>query len=108
MQTPDYTSCTPLFLFSVGRDAGNVGLKSIFLRSGDSWEALTVVSAILALVPDLPQELRDRGLIYRDLGHAPAALGDLRKFTRLSPDAEEIAAIASMIESLETERVRLH
>jgi regulator of sirC expression with transglutaminase-like and TPR domain len=83
-------------------------LKAIYLRQSQRHEALMVVSAILALVPDLPDELRDRGLLYRELGHAGAALRDLRRFAKVAEDAAQIAAVVPLIESLEEEPVRLH
>jgi regulator of sirC expression with transglutaminase-like and TPR domain len=83
-------------------------LKAIYLHRGDSERALTAVSAILTLAPDLPEELRDRGLLYRDLGYRTAALADLRRFTRLSDDAAEIAAVTSVVDELESSPMRLH
>lgn len=83
-------------------------LKAVYLRRGQSSEALRAASAILALVPDLAEELRDRGLIYRELGHHQAALEDLRRFTALSNDGPEIAAVAAMIDELAERPMRLH
>ncbi len=83
-------------------------LKSIYLRREETARVLDMVSAILALVPDLPEELRDRGLLYRDLGHMSAALADLRRFSALSDNAEEIAEVARVISELETRPMRLH
>jgi regulator of sirC expression with transglutaminase-like and TPR domain len=83
-------------------------LKSIYLRRGDSERALTAVSAILTLAPDLPEELRDRGLLYRELGYRSAALDDLRRFTHLAMDASEIAAVTSVIDELAAAPMRLH
>lgn len=83
-------------------------LKAVYLGRGQSSEALRAASAILALVPDLAEELRDRGLIYRELGHHQAALEDLRRFTALSNDGPEIAAVAAMIDELAERPMRLH
>jgi regulator of sirC expression with transglutaminase-like and TPR domain len=83
-------------------------LKAIYLQRSQRHEALMVVSAILALVPDLPEDLRDRGLLYRELGHGGAALRDLRRFTEVAEDAEQIAAVVPLIRSLEEEPMRLH
>jgi regulator of sirC expression with transglutaminase-like and TPR domain len=83
-------------------------LKSIYLRRGDSERALTAVSAILTLAPDLAEELRDRGLLYRELGYRSAALDDLRRFSHLADDASEIAAVTSVIDELAAAPMRLH
>ncbi len=83
-------------------------LKSVYLRREEMSQALTAVSAILTLAPDMPEDLRDRGLIYRELGYAPAALDDLRRFAQVSDDAEQIAALAPVIEELQGQGLRLH
>lgn len=75
-------------------------LKAVYLGRRESTQALRALCAILALVPDLPEELRDRGLIYRELGHHQAALDDLRRFTALSDDGPAIAAVAAVIDEL--------
>jgi regulator of sirC expression with transglutaminase-like and TPR domain len=83
-------------------------LKAVYLGRGLATEALRAACAILALVPDLPEELRDRGLIYRELGHHQAALDDLRRFTALSNDGPEIAAVTAMIDELAARPMRVH
>jgi regulator of sirC expression with transglutaminase-like and TPR domain len=83
-------------------------LKSIYLGSGDLRQALIAVDAILTLVPDSPDDLRDRGLIYRELGYVPAALSDLRRYGALSDDAESIAALAPIVAELEAGSLRVH
>lgn len=83
-------------------------LKAIYSREGDLQQALTVLSAILTLTPDAVEDLRDRGLIYRELGYAPAALDDLRRYATLSDNAEEIAALAPILAELDAGSVRVH
>ena len=83
-------------------------LKSVYLNREDIHRALTAVSAILTLAPDLAEDLRDRGLIYRKLGHVTAALADLRRFAQVADDAEAIAAVTPIIEDMEGRRPRLH
>ena len=83
-------------------------LKGIYLGGGDLRQALVAVDAILTLVPDSPDDLRDRGLIYRELGYVPAALSDLRRYGALSDDAESIAALAPIVAELEAGSLRVH
>jgi regulator of sirC expression with transglutaminase-like and TPR domain len=83
-------------------------LKAIYLRDGDLRQALIAVDAILTLVPDSPDDLSDRGLIYRELGYVPAALADLRRYGALSDDAESIAALAPIVAELEAGSLRVH
>ena len=83
-------------------------LKAIYAREGDLQQALIAVNAILTLTPDSADDLRDRGLIYRELGYAPAALADLRRYGTLSDNGEEIAALAPILAELEAGSVRVH
>ena len=83
-------------------------LKAIYAREGDLQQALIAVNAILTLTPDSADDLRDRGLIYRELGYAPAALEDLRRYEALSDSGEEIAALAPILAELEAGSVRVH
>jgi regulator of sirC expression with transglutaminase-like and TPR domain len=73
---------------------------------------LEALTAALTLAPDLPDELRERGLLYRDIDYLPAALGDLRRFLEVSDDAEQIAAVAAVIDELSKQTqasgLRLH
>jgi regulator of sirC expression with transglutaminase-like and TPR domain len=83
-------------------------LKAIYAREGHLEQGLIVVNAILTLTPDSADDLRDRGLIYRQLGYAPAALADLRRYGALSDNGEEIAALAPVLAELEAGSVRVH
>lgn len=83
-------------------------LKAIYAREGDLQQALIAVNAILTLTPDSADDLRDRGLIFRELGYAPAALADLRRYAVLSDNGEEIAALAPVLAELEAGSVRVH
>lgn len=83
-------------------------LIGIYRSRGDAAPLLDALNALLTLAPDMPDELQARGLLYRELGYAPAALVDLRRFSELSDDAEQIAAVAPMIAELESQPVRLH
>ena len=83
-------------------------LKAIYVQRGEMDRALTVVDGILTLTPDSADDLRDRGLIYRELGYAPAAAADLRRFVQVSDNGEEIAAMQPILEELEAGSVRLH
>ncbi len=83
-------------------------LKAIYVQGGSLEQALIAVNGILTLAPDSADDLRDRGLIYRELGYAPAAAADLRRYTEVSSNGEEIAAIEPLIAELEAGSVRVH
>lgn len=83
-------------------------LKAIYTGKGDLQHALVAADAILTLTPDSADDLRDRGLMYRELGHIPAALADLRRFGALSDDGASIASLAPILAELEAGAVRIH
>jgi regulator of sirC expression with transglutaminase-like and TPR domain len=83
-------------------------LAGIYTGRGDDAELLEALTAMLNLAPDLPDALQQRGLLLHTLGHAPAALADLRRFTEVSDDAEQIAAVTPVIEKLAERPLRLH
>jgi tetratricopeptide (TPR) repeat protein len=71
-------------------------------------QVLTVGDAMLTLIPDSADELRDRGLIYRELGHLPAALADLARYIEIARDAQEIARIEPIVADLRATSMRVH
>jgi regulator of sirC expression with transglutaminase-like and TPR domain len=83
-------------------------LTGIYRDCGERINQLAALTASLTLAPNLPDELRERGLLYRDLDYAPAALGDLRRFIEVSDDAEQIAAVTQIIDELGGQPMRLH
>jgi regulator of sirC expression with transglutaminase-like and TPR domain len=83
-------------------------LTGVYRARGDSANLLEALTAVLNVSPDLPDELYQRGLLYRELGYTPAALEDLTRFTQVSDDAEEIAAASEIIDALSAQPVKLH
>jgi regulator of sirC expression with transglutaminase-like and TPR domain len=83
-------------------------LIGVYRARGDNANLLEALTAALNLAPDLPDELQQRGLLYRELGYAPAALADLRRFAEVADDAEQIAAITPIIDDLAKRPVKLH
>jgi regulator of sirC expression with transglutaminase-like and TPR domain len=77
----------------VGRVLQNI--KGNYLRQQNLEGAVSAVDRILVLFPDAHGLLRERGLIYLQLGAFSYAVEDLRAYLRLSndpPDAEAISA----------------
>jgi regulator of sirC expression with transglutaminase-like and TPR domain len=83
-------------------------LAGIYAGRDDEGNLLEALTAMLNLMPDLPDALQQRGLLLRKLGHSPAALADLQRFAQVSDDAEQIAAVAPVIEELTARPMRLH
>jgi len=83
-------------------------LKGIYQQRGDAINALTAIEAILALEPDLIEEVGDRALVYRELGYTSAAAEDLRRYLAATSDAREAAKLQPLLEELEQTPTRLH
>jgi regulator of sirC expression with transglutaminase-like and TPR domain len=75
-------------------------LKIIYARQGEHRRALSVIERILVLRPDLPYEVRDRGLVHYQLGHLQAALYDLQRYLELFQEAPDAAMITRHIDAL--------
>lgn len=61
-------------------------LKQIYLQQRQFEPALSCSARILIASPDLPHELRDRGLLYHQLECYAAARADLERFLTLEPE----------------------
>ncbi|MEJ1933349.1 SirB1 family protein [Nostoc sp. NIES-2111] len=72
-------------------------LKYIYLRKQDVEKSLSVVERILVLFPEATSELRDRGLLYYQLGYYPQASEDLETYLANVPNAEDAATIRRLL-----------
>ncbi len=68
-------------------------LKGVYLQQEEFNKALSVVQRILLVVPDLAEELRDRGLLYERLECAQSALQDYKRYLELEPYAPDVREI---------------
>lgn len=75
-------------------------LKAIYIKQADYQRALNAVERILLITPDLPTDVRDRGLLRYQLGHLEAALEDLQYYLQLASDAPDAATINQHIAAL--------
>ncbi|MBD2210507.1 SirB1 family protein [Calothrix sp. FACHB-156] len=75
-------------------------LKFIYLKKQDLEKSLAAVERILLLFPGISLELRDRGLIYYQLGYYPQAADDLQTYLAKVPDAEDSGAIRRLLAEL--------
>jgi regulator of sirC expression with transglutaminase-like and TPR domain len=78
-------------------------LKFIYLNNKDLPRALAAVERILLLFPDAPMELRDRGLLYYQLGHKSKASQDLEIYLAMLPNTEDADMIRRLLEQLSRE-----
>lgn len=83
-------------------------LKGLYLERTD-WERVArCADRLLKLAPDTAEALRDRGLAYRELGHARGAREDLTRYLQLLPDAEDEEAVRSLLVEVSGARSRLN
>ena len=75
-------------------------LKVIYIQQEKLEKALAVVERILLLFPGIPEELRDRGLIYYQLGQWLAAVADFETYLAEVPNAEDAAVIRRFLNQL--------
>lgn len=83
-------------------------LKAIYLHRGETRLALEVVERLIALRPDLPEELRDRGLLRLALGEPLFAAADIAAYAERAPAAPEVGRLRRRIAELREVRARLN
>ncbi len=75
-------------------------LKQNYAQQNDFHRALSAIERILLLSPEMPSEIRDRGLVHYQLGHLQAALHDLQHYLELFQEAPDAAVISRHIATL--------
>ncbi|HEX9180983.1 MAG TPA: tetratricopeptide repeat protein [Burkholderiales bacterium] len=83
-------------------------LKAIYVNRPDDTAALAVVERILALRPDDPAELRDRGIIYENLECFRAAQADLERYLLLAPQAPDADMVRRRLKDVVDRVARLN
>jgi regulator of sirC expression with transglutaminase-like and TPR domain len=78
-------------------------LKGMYYHRGDFQRTLAAVERIVLLNPHLPDELRDRGLLYSLTGRREAAIADLRDYLDRWPDAPDAARIREHLSELQAQ-----
>ena len=83
-------------------------LNAIYLHTEEFTKTLFVIDRILLISPNLPEELRDRGLIYERLECSQSALEDYRRYIELEPNAPDTREIRSRLINLQKITPALH
>lgn len=73
-------------------------LKGAYVRRRELGLAVRAVDRVLALDPDALLELRDRGLLWGQLGVWPRAVADLERYLDAAPDAPDRDEVARRLE----------
>jgi regulator of sirC expression with transglutaminase-like and TPR domain len=83
-------------------------LKQAYLMRGETAAALETVDRLTALRPDLPEELRDRGLLRLAIGEPLLAAADIATYLELTPNAPEGERLRRRIQSVREVRAKLN
>ena len=83
-------------------------LKNIYMRGARFENALAIMHRMLLVVPESAAELRDRGMLYRQLDCFRPALTDLRDYLRRRPDAPDASDVHTCIVELQQACAKLN
>ncbi len=75
-------------------------LKMIYLKQQELEKALGAVERILLIFPEQILDLRDRGLLYYQLGQFSQAVNDLEIYLAQVPDAQDAIVIQRLLSQL--------
>jgi regulator of sirC expression with transglutaminase-like and TPR domain len=83
-------------------------LNGLYLEQQD-WERVARTSdRLLKISPDTPDAFRDRGLAYKELGHAHGAREDLGRYLQLAPQGDDAGRVRTLLIELGGRRARLN
>jgi regulator of sirC expression with transglutaminase-like and TPR domain len=83
-------------------------LKTIYVKAEDYPRALKIVELLQLLCPELPEEIRDRGLIHAALDCYALAAQDLEAYVARVPESPETLALRQKIEEMRRQAARLN
>ena len=77
-------------------------LKNSYVQSYVYDKALRCADMVLAIEPDSPEDIRDKGILEERLLHSKIALEYLNKYLEINPNAEDVDFILELIRSIKT------
>ena len=77
-------------------------LKNSYVQSFVYDKALRCTNMVLAMEPESPEDIRDKGILEERLQNSESALKYLNKYLEINPNAEDIDFILEMIRSIKT------
>ena len=83
-------------------------LKAIYLEAKEFDKALGVMNRLVILLPDVPEERRDRGLVFARLECPRAAQDDLSHYAKARPQAEDAEHVAAQLAVAAIDAARLN
>ena len=75
-------------------------LKNSYVQSYAYDMAMRCINMVLALVPDSPEEIRDKGILEERLLHYDNSLELLNRYLELNPNAEDVDFVLDLIRSV--------
>jgi regulator of sirC expression with transglutaminase-like and TPR domain len=76
-------------------------LKHIYLQKNQVYKCLATIERILMVFPQASVEIRDRGILYYQLGYWPEARQDLETYLSSQPQVEDIPLIYRLLSRME-------
>ena len=77
-------------------------LKNSYVQSFVYDKALRCVNMVLALEPESPEDIRDKGILEERLLNSESALRYLNKYLEIHPNAEDVDFILELIRSIKS------
>jgi len=96
----------PEFLDEIGSEQILIrmtrNLKNSYVQSFVYDKALRCINMVLAIDPESPEDIRDKGILEERLLNSEVALKYLNKYLEINPNAEDIDFILELIRSIKT------
>jgi regulator of sirC expression with transglutaminase-like and TPR domain len=77
-------------------------LKNSYVQSFVYDKALRCVNMVLAVQPESPEDVRDKGILEERLQNSEIALKYLNKYLEINPNAEDVDFILELIRSIKS------
>ncbi|MDH3794438.1 MAG: transglutaminase-like domain-containing protein, partial [Nitrosopumilus sp.] len=77
-------------------------LKNSYLQSFAYEKALRCINMVLAMNPESPEDIRDKGILEERLLNFEIALRYLNKYLEINPNADDVDFILELIRSIKT------
>jgi len=77
-------------------------LKNSYLQSFAYEKALRCINMVLAMNPESPEDIRDKGILEERLLNFEIALSYLNKYLEINPNADDVDFILELIRSIKT------
>ena len=83
-------------------------LKAIYRHLNQDLQSFEMIQWILAVDPDAPAELKERGLLYEAMGNDAFAVRDLEHYLEVAPASDDLEQITQIIETLRQSQRKTH